>query len=282
MMYFLSEYLVLASLISLTKAESNVKKYAIPVGGSVSLECRSDIPAMWSQNKDGKTINLANGRHVLPKISKKRYVASVKGKRYTLTLKNAMQHCNNENNFHIQVIPNPICEKLQNPVEEDSQIDISCSLDLESKTNQPKLSWKLGDDKVYETIDRNNGIIKYTAKYLDHGKPFKCLVHAEHWEEKTPKPSCSYGKIDVQFVPRIECSSNFLIPSGQSETTISCNTNANPLPSLSSLSWEMIKASGDLEKLTSDNSMTYEGIVSSIMLTRDHRPRLTSTTEFET
>ena len=247
-MSLLLDSLILLSFISTISAESNVKRYAIPVGGSVSLECHSNFPAMWSQNKDGRTINLASGKLVLPKISKQRYSASVKGKRYTLTLKNAKLQdsseiqCNNENNFHVQVVPNPVCGKLEEKLLEDTQVDITCTLDLKSDTNQPKLSWKLGDDKVFETIKIKKGIFKYAAKYLDHGKSMKCVVHAEHWDDKIPKPSCSFGKMEILFAPRIECPSQILILTGQSETSILCKIITNPLPSLNTVGWELFGA----------------------------------------
>lgn len=282
-MYFLVNCLILVSLVSLNDAESNIKRYAIPVGGSVSLECESDFPAMWSRNKDGKTTNLANGRLVLPEISKDRYHASVKGKQYVLALKNALLDdsseilCNNKNNFHIQVVPNPTCSKMKEVTHEDEQVNVKCELKLQSETAKPRLSWNMGSDKIFETLDQSEGIFKYTAKFLDHDKPLKCVVHVDHWNQNLPKPSCSYGKIHIRFFPRIQCQSRVSIPSGQSETTVSCKINANPLPALNAVKWEVVRPGDDYdadnEKLNLENLIVNGEIVTSIKLTRDYLSR---------
>ena len=278
-MNFIGKCLILGSLLSLNNAKSHVKRYAIPVGGSISLECVSDYPAIWMQNKNGDMKSLASGRRVLPEVPKERFIAASKGKLYVLTLKNAILEdsseivCDNKNHFHINVVPNPICSKLDDKISEDEQVDITCELDLHSETDKSRLSWKLSDDKVYETLDQKKGTFKYTANYLDHGKPLKCVVHADHWDQNIPKPSCSYGKLVIQFVPRIQCKSHVLIPSGQSETSISCKIVANPLPPLKSVAWKKVGTSNDHQKLNSKTSIQNGEIVSIVKVNRHHVSR---------
>ena len=269
--------------------ESNTERFAIPVGGSISLECESDFPAMWSQHKDGKMKNLANGRLLLPEISKQRYFSSVKGKKYILILKNALSEdsseilCNNKNHFYIQVVPDPVCSKLNGGISEDEQVAIECELNVQShETDKPRLSWKLGNDKVFEVLDKKRGTFSYTAKYLDHDKPLKCVVHPDHWNPNIPKPSCSYGKLEIRFIPRIQCQSQIFIPGGQSETAISCTIIANPLPPLNSALWELLATdSSKRQKLRSENSVENGQIISTIELNRDRISRQRPSLELE-